>query len=163
MMYDTIADTRDERVMQDTLPLIRSHFDGLGDIMSLEAATINDEPSLTHTEFTDDANIDNILERYRRGENVNRRVIKSGETIDYTMDLQQALHAVGDMEAAHRVSVPPELQNIYPTWREWLNAASNGSYEHELSELTKRKAAAEAKRNPPAETPPLEGGAGPTT
>lgn len=132
---------------------LRHHHDGLEDIVSMQTGTLNTDPSETRTEFAAEADINNILERYSAGQMPMQRQLKYGETIDYSMGLQEALHAVGDMEALHRQTVPPELMNVYPTWREWINAAANGSYEHELANLAEKKAAKEQAAKP-AEEPP---------
>lgn len=139
---------------------LRTHHDGLEDFASVSTGTINDEPSETQTQFTAECDINNILDRYTRGQAPEARAVKYGETIDYSIGLQDALTAVGDMEAIHAETIPPELRNLYPTWREWINAAANGSYEHELANLAAKKKKIEddaaelatARQNPP--TPP---------
>lgn len=118
---------------------LRTHHDGLGDAMSAITATVNEDPSETQTQFTAECDINNILDRYTRGQLPEQRPVKFGETIDYSMDLQNALDAVSDMKHAHAVGVPPELQNLYPDWQSWVNAAANGSYEHELANLAEKK------------------------
>lgn len=134
--------------------ILRSHHDGLDDYVSFMTGTVNLEPSETRTEFADEADINKILDRYTGPQSLQARPVKYGETIDYTIDLQTALHAVGEAEAAYIDHVPPELRNNFPTWREWLNATASGQYQAALADLAEKKAKAEPKK--PEETPVTE-------
>jgi hypothetical protein len=91
---------------------------------------------ITRQEFKDDADLNILLARF--GVNTPVRQMKYGEDIDYTMDLQQALSAV---EAARRTehTIPNELRHKYTNWRDILNAAETGEYQHDLANLAERK------------------------
>lgn len=133
---------------------IRSQADNLGDMMSAESATVNDEDSMVRPEFAHDADVNVILNRF--GLETQNRPIKWGEEIDYTLDLQKAMMATEQADNAHR-TIPEELKKKYPTYQGWLNAVNSGEYFHDLQDLTsKAQKKAEAREAAKAEEKPTE-------
>lgn len=127
----------------------RTQYDTMQDHYSALTATDTGTEQITRQEFRDDADINNILNRM--GVNAPQRPLKYGEEIDYTLDLQTALEALDAVKVAE-FDVPPELRNRYPTWREVLNGVESGQYQHDLSDLAAKKAA--AKQGKPPGQPP---------
>lgn len=132
----------------------RTQDDGLGDIVSEMTAHTPTGEHLTRQEFKDDADINILLARF--GVDQQMRQPAYGQTIDYSIDLQTAMGAISDAQRV-AANVPEELRQKYPTWREILNASETGQYQHDLNELsvkkaeTKRQAAEEAERKKAAE------------
>lgn len=122
----------------------RSQSDDAAKLYS-EASAIDcsDSPDMTHQEFRDESDINDILQRF--GVLTNRREIQFGEQ-DFNIDLQTAMTAVAQAEEVHD-RLPPELKIKYPTWRSMLNAASTGNLKEDLHR------AAETKTVPPEPEP----------
>lgn len=123
---------------------VRSQADNLGDLYSAATGTDCGDEVLTRQEFAQEADINYILNRF--GVDQQARPIQYGTTVDYNLDLQQALTALDQVKAIN-TTIPQELRHKYPTWRELLNATESGAYQHDLAELAARKAAAEEKAN----------------
>lgn len=125
--------------------------DGLGDAASIATGIDTGPETLTRQEDTHDAEIGNIVNKF--GANMQQRPVSYGEYVDYSQDLTSAHEAVAMAKAAH-FDVPEELKHKYPTWWEVIRGAEDGSYEHDLANLTETKKRAAEKLNPP--TPPGE-------
>lgn len=125
------------------LPAERTQVDGMGDYYSdLTAMNTGDEPSQVRQELAHESDINFILSRF--GIQTQQRVMVYGQEIDYNLDLQEALAAIASAKTAS-FNVPDELKTKYPTWREVLEGAENGTYERDLQTLADRdKKAAEA-------------------
>lgn len=139
---------------------VRSQADNQGDTYSWETALDTGEETLVRAEYAREADINYILESYGLAQT--QRPIQWGGEVDYTLDLQKAMMATEQAESAHR-TIPAELKNKYPTYREWLNAINSGEYMSDLQDLTERKKAAaekaaaekaEAAKETPAEKAP---------
>ena len=110
---------------------LRTHYDTLSDEVSNATGLDTGDETPVRQEFAHDADINVLLNKYNvdpRG-----RPIEFKE-VDYTLDLQQAIHAV-EMAKGTVDHVPPELRNQFPTWQAVLNGAENGSYAAALKDL----------------------------
>lgn len=131
---------------------IRSQADNLGDATSDAAGIDTGLDTATRQEFAEESDINNILGKY--GMQQATRPLKWGETIDYTMDLQQAKTALAAVKSAN-FNIPEELRNKYPDWQAILNGTESGAYQHDLQELVQRKQAkAEAEEKAKAAPTP---------
>lgn len=138
---------------------IRTHNDTESDTVSKATALDTGNETPVRQEFGHDADVNNLLNKYNvdpRG-----RPIEFQE-VDYSTDLQQALHAV-DVARTVVNHVPEELRSAFPTWQHVLNGAENGTYAAALKDLDDRKEAAKNKAaqaareaRPEKETPPPE-------
>lgn len=133
----------------------RTQYDTLQDEYSiLTGVDLSGTEQLTRQEMRDEADINNILNRY--GVTAPQRELRYGEEIDYTLDLQTALGALDAAERAN-FNVPEELRQKYPSWRDLLNAVESGQYQHDLEQLAAKKAA-EAQNKAPGQPPdPMPG------
>lgn len=94
-------------------PAIRTQVDELGDAYSeATALTFDPKKDKTRQEFKNDTDPNVILARMGIHGAPLRRV-SHGE-VNTEMDLQQAIHATKEAQAAHR-KLPPELRRQYPS------------------------------------------------
>jgi hypothetical protein len=114
----------------------RDQADEHGDEISEATATPPDTDGITRQEFKDEADINVLLAKF--GVDNMTRLPEYGKTIDYNLDLQQALTAIQEAKNAN-MQVPPELRSKYPDWRAVLNAAETGQYQADLRNLTELK------------------------
>lgn len=128
--------------------------DESNDLIALvEAERINprdDEPG-ARQEFRAETDINTIMARF--GVNAPIRINTGPPVVDYTIDLQQALHAIHDARRAHR-RLTPEMREKYPTWRELLNAIDRG--EIMVDELATRPRDSAPLPEAPPPKPPTE-------
>lgn len=127
------------------IPAIRSQADDLGDEYSDAAGFDTGTETLTRQEFTDEANINTILERFGV-DTLTRANPTYGQDIDYTMDLQQAIMAAHLVEQAQQ-QIPEELKSTYKDWITLIQGAQSGAYRRDLEALELRKKAEAAKAN----------------
>ena len=119
---------------------LRTHYDTLSDEVSNATGLDTGDETPVRQEFAHDADINVLLNKY----NVDPRGRPIEFKVDYTLDLQQAIHAV-EMAKGTVDHVPPELRNQFPTWQAVLNGAENGSYAAALKDLDDKKQAAKNK------------------
>ena len=114
--------------------------DDISDANGLDTGT----ETTTRQEFAQEADINYILDRF--GVNQQQRPVTYGE-VDYTVDLQQTLHAAEQLKRAH-LNVPDELRDKYPTWESVLAAAETGEYQNDLDtvKLAREQAAIRQKQ-----------------
>lgn len=133
-----------------TFKPLRRQGDGLGDMASDAAALdCSNLPDLARQEFKDEADVNHLMRRFGVGAfSPPNRPGSFGE-VDWDMDLQNAMFAVGAADRMYR-KLPPDLRAKYPSWETLLNALRNGELKIDL----------EAK---PAEPPKAQPDPPPTT
>lgn len=114
--------------------------DGKSKARSIACATdfSEDTPrnrSVTKQEFADEANINKLFERY--GVMHQQRTTFFGE-MDYNIDLQQAIDATDQSKKAYS-RMTPEIKQLYPTWKKFVNAMATGDLEKEVARLDQDK------------------------
>lgn len=125
-----------------TAPAMRTQVDGLAEVVSLETAIdCSTMPDLARQEFKDETDVNKVLARY--GVNTPLRQPEYS-TVDYDMDLQQALAAIETAQEALR-KLPPQLRQKYPTWETLLAGLYQGTFKTDLdAQLQKDQAALDA-------------------
>lgn len=112
-------------------PAIRHQADLKQNIMSQQSMLKCRTPSKTRQEGKQDADVNNLLNRF--GAHVPARQPTYGQSVDYNLDLQQALHAIKDVKRAWR-EMPMELRKKYGSWQSLLNAIDQGRLEIQKDE-----------------------------
>lgn len=124
----------------------RAQYDGREDEVSDATGIDTGTETPTRQEFKDEADINNILTRFGVAQ---QRPLRYGDEIDYSTDLQDALHALDQVQGINDTVVPPELKEKYgDDWRKLLNAVESGEYQHDLEDLARAKAEAAVKDDP---------------
>lgn len=113
----------------------RAQYDGKEDEISDASGLDTGTDTLTRQEFKDEADINVILNRFGVAQ---VRPLRYGDEIDYSIDLQDAMHALSAVEGLPAI-VPEELQGKYPDWRSILNATESGQYQKDLGDLAAKK------------------------
>lgn len=132
-----------------TFPPVRAQGDLLNDEAS-EAAGLttaaDDDEFAARQEDKDETDINVMLRRFGvEGVVRSQRPATYGE-VDYTIDLQSALHSVQEARTMFD-RLPPELKKKYGTWQNVLNAAESGELQadvdqgKELERAARREAA----------------------
>lgn len=129
---------------------IRSQADNLGDATSQETGTVNDEPSLTRQEFSQDAEITNIIARFNPPIS-DPRTWPQGLEVDDEMDLTRAYQTLNEARDLH-ASIPDHLKRKYPDWQTLLEGLNNGNYAADLGRHLQHEA--EQKANDEEEAKP---------
>lgn len=128
-------------------PAMRTQTDGDQDAWSHATGLACDpEGDKARQEHKNETDINVILGRF--GVNVAQRQPTFGE-VDYDVDLQTAMAAIGAAQRAHQ-RLPDSLKERYPDWRSVLNGLHSGQFRIDLD-----KVAQEARK--PKETPPPSG------
>lgn len=78
---------------------------------------------LARQEFKAESDITVMLSKF--GVLTPQRPIQFGGEVDYTIDLQQALAAVGEAKRVWE-RMPDDVKDAYPSWQALLNAANSG-------------------------------------
>lgn len=123
-----------------TGPAIRTQVDGLNEEYSLETALdCSTKPDLARQEFKEETDVNKVLARY--GIDGIRREPQYS-SVDYDMDLQQALESIREAERGI-ARLPTELRSKYDTWERLLDGAYNGQLKTDLATYKATHAAAE--------------------
>lgn len=109
---------------------IRTQADDLGDVVSLETGlTTQHLPDRARQEFRDEADINQLLNRY--GVGAPTQIPVYGET-DFDLDLQQSYTAIRAAEQAWK-RMPLTLRERYPTWQTLLTAVQSGQLQLDIT------------------------------
>lgn len=116
-----------------------------------KATELNCDPTQDQTrqEHAHDLDINVILRRHGAAGLYRRQPIH-GADIDFDMDRQQALEALNPAKAFH-AKLPPELRELYPTYREMLADMESGQFDEYKKELDKQKTEAKLRDQPTPE------------
>lgn len=109
-------------------PAKRTQVDGLQDFYSDLAGLDCSVPGnidRTRQEFKDEADINKLLYRYGVGLIAPTPPSGNGNTIDYDLDLLQAMEAIQQAKTTW-ANLPQAIKNDYPSWQQFLNAIDRG-------------------------------------
>lgn len=137
---EELARERNEETPRAANYAIRTQVDGLNNYYSDLSGIDTGPDTPTRQEFKDEADINYILRNY--GALPTQKTDWGAH--DYTLDLQQAIHAMEEASAAATM-VPDELKSKYPTLMHVMNGTQNGEYEKDLYALSQRKKAADER------------------
>lgn len=82
-------------------------------------------PDTARQEFKDDADINILLDRFGVETMVRQVTQDNFTTVDFDIDLLQAMDAIGAAKSAFG-KLHPEIQEKYPTWQDVLTAIDAG-------------------------------------
>lgn len=99
------------------------------------ALDCSDSKDMARQEFKEETDINILLAKF--GVNQQQRQPQYGEA-DYTVDLQQSLHAVEQTKQAHK-HLSPEIKSKYPTWQSMLDGMASGELAKDLETLQSAK------------------------
>lgn len=131
-------------------PAIRQQKDHhkWGDAASAASATYpGDEPDMARQEFAADADVNILLQRF--GVNAQTRGQGTYTTVDYDLDLQEAMHVIRDVKAAH-AQLPPKLHAEFPRWTDFLAAIERGDVKIHVGEDEPKGEPSAPPRTPPS-------------
>lgn len=98
------------------------HQDAWSDATALNTQI---EPDKARSEFMQETDINHMMTQFGVTP-TNRQPIFT--EVDYNVGLQDAYMAIEQVKEAHR-SLSSEVKQLYPTWRELLNAIEAGTFE----------------------------------
>lgn len=123
----------------------RTQIDEMGDYYSALASldcSVEGNKDMARQEFKDEADINTILRNF--GVNNQQRTMVQFGDADYTIDLQQAMHAINDTQNAYQ-KMHPEIHKIYPTYEKFIRGMQTGAVAKDLERIESEKIPANRK------------------